>query len=450
MPVDPGSSSQLPPEPGRRDLDRLHLWQFQAIRDVLVILGLVFIVMVGYWLRAVTVPLLIALALAYLVEPIVDRVSSHPRISRPLVVGGMVGVLGVLFLVAVVTIVPLAVFQTIDLVKALPGTVRTLVEEVDQRLPEEYEGRLIRLLPAERTVVPVDGESDGELVVVEPGTPLEGAGDEVSEGATGESADGVADPPPPSPVELWIRSNLGSIFQTTWRTTTDALELILGILGATIYIAFLLFLIPFYFFAFSTSWPGIRRFFRQLVPAAHSDRIYRIVGKMDDAVSGFVRGRIVISLIMGVLLAIGWAIVGVPYWMLLGLITGLFCAVPYLGGIGVPVAIILLWIGESDKPESLEMAWWGILLWPTLVFVIVQLIEGYILTPVIAGKSTNLGPVSILVAVLAGGAVGGVYGMLLAIPAAACLKILFTDVWLPRIQAWTEGRATDILPINEQ
>ena len=81
------------------------------------------------------------------------------------------------------------------------------------------------------------------------------------------------------------------------------------------------------------------------------------------------------------------------------------------------------------------LGWWGVVLWPTAVFVVVQIIESYGLTPMIAGKATNLDPVTIVVAVLAGGSIMGVYGMLLAIPAAACIKIVCTDVLLPRIRA---------------
>jgi predicted PurR-regulated permease PerM len=88
------------------------------------------------------------------------------------------------------------------------------------------------------------------------------------------------------------------------------------------------------------------------------------------------------------------------------------------------------------------------MLWPTVVFTIVQLIEGYALTPMIAGKATNLDPVTILVAVLAGGSVLGVYGMLLAIPATACGKILLNEVLLPKVRAWTRGEAADPLPFD--
>jgi predicted PurR-regulated permease PerM len=79
---------------------------------------------------------------------------------------------------------------------------------------------------------------------------------------------------------------------------------------------------------------------------------------------------------------------------------------------------------------------------------VVQIVEGYALTPMIAGKATNLDPVTIIVAVLAGGSVLGVYGMLLAIPVAACLKVIVTDVLLPKMRAWLEGLAEDPLPIE--
>jgi predicted PurR-regulated permease PerM len=136
--------------------------------------------------------------------------------------------------------------------------------------------------------------------------------------------------------------------------------------------------------------------------------------------------------------------------VVLGLVIGLFCAVPYLGVVGVPVAIALLGFKELGQPAGEAMAWWGILLWPTVVYAIVQTVDGYVLTPLIAGKATNLDPVTILVAVLAGGSIMGVYGMLLGIPVAACVKIAFTDVMLPRIRAWSAGEASDPLPLKRR
>jgi predicted PurR-regulated permease PerM len=169
---------------------------------------------------------------------------------------------------------------------------------------------------------------------------------------------------------------------------------------------------------------------------------------MDRAVAGFVRGRIVICTIMGAMFAIGWQVCGVPYGIALGLLTGLLSIVPYLGGVGLPFAVALLVADQYGLPAETRMALWQMLFWPTLVFVVVQTVEGYLLTPVIAGKATNLDPVTIVVAILAGGSIAGVYGMLLAIPIAACGKIAARRLLLPRIQDWARGRVSDPLPID--
>jgi predicted PurR-regulated permease PerM len=225
-------------------------------------------------------------------------------------------------------------------------------------------------------------------------------------------------------------------------------EAVMDVLGAIIRLSLLAFLIPFYFFFFSVSYPHVVNFAHGLIPNANRKRTLELLGKMDTAVAGFVRGRIVICFIVGLILSMGWVICGVPYGITLGMVVGAFFLVPYLAGVGLPLAIAFLWFEQMSIPDpTMRMSWAWIIGGPSLVFAIVQIIETYILTPVIAGKATNLDPVTILVAVLAGGSVGGVYGMLLAIPAAACAKILITDVVLPRVKAWTRGKASDPLPM---
>ncbi len=421
------------------DLRRLHLWQIQALRDVAVIGAVIFLVLCGYWLRRVTVPLLIALALAYLFEPIVIRLTRRPNVTRPMVAGGLVAAVGVLFAVALLGLA-LSLIQTVDLVRTLPDRAGGVIRFIDERLPEPVGHSLI----------------DGLHHLFSAPPAAETPPDTIQSPSDAEPGTQAAAPPPESvdanqlaeQIRTWLRANLGMIFQATVRTTGDALSLILRFLGSTIYFAFMLFLIPFYFFAFSTGWPALREAVVEVFPVQNSAGVYGMLRKMDAAVSGFVRGRIVICTIMGVLFAVGWGVCGVPYWLLLGILTGVFSIVPYLGGVGLPLAIGLLWLGQSDLTADQQMAWWGILLWPTVVFGIVQVIETYGLTPLIAGKATNLGPVSILVAVLAGGAVGGVYGMLLAIPAAACVKILITDLLMPRVKKFGRGEASDMLPIS--
>jgi len=437
---------------------RLHLWQIQAVRDVLVIAGVVLVLFIGYWLRSVTIPLLLALTLAYLFEPLVERVSRSRKISRPGAVGGLIGILAVVFFVFTITIVPLLFFQTVSFVRSLPNIYDSAIVALSES-PDKIRKPLESALGKPITYFLIDKKEPTTLQGSETGVANTDGGtvssdtnehaNENSGGGAGDTTAGVDSTSSPGDFTEYLRKNIGSIFQFTVKTSGEAFRLLASVAGSVLYAGFLLFLIPFYFYYFSTSWPNIRRFVRQNLPPEHFKREYELVEKMDAAISGFVRGRIVISAIMGILLAIGWAFCGVPYWLILGLLTGILCAVPYLGALGVPVAVILLFLGQGNIPVDERMVWWGVLLWPTVVFVIVQTFEGYVLTPYIAGKATNLGPVSILVAVLAGGVVMGVYGMLLAIPAMACIKILFTDVMLPRVKQWSSGEAEDILPIDE-
>jgi predicted PurR-regulated permease PerM len=199
-------------------------------------------------------------------------------------------------------------------------------------------------------------------------------------------------------------------------------------------VGMLLFLIPFYFFFFSLWYPQVCEFVDSLIPESQSGTIVPLLQRMNNAVAGFVRGRIVIAIIMAVLYAVGWAFMGVPYAILLAIVVGAFSLVPFLGLVGIPVAIAMLAVAQFDLPEAQRMTWWGILLWPTLVFAVVNTLDGWVLTPLIAGKATNLDPVTIFVAVLAGGSVMGAYGMLIAIPIAACIKILLSDLVIPKLR----------------
>jgi predicted PurR-regulated permease PerM len=434
--------------------ERLHIWQIQAVRDLLMVAVVVSLVWLGYAMRAVTVPLLVALLLAYLFEPLVARLSRHRKLSRPMVVGGLLATVGVVFVAVLAIAVPTIVTQTAELVREYQqGQFREKAVELVGYLPEAWQEQangLIRYLPAAPDAPLV---APGEPAAPGPTSPADGAGPAAQPAGPVEAerirtivreeiarAGGVPDDGAGTPGQT--RSWLG-VARGGARAAT-------AVLGGILQLGFLAFLIPFYFFFFSVWYPSVARFAASLVPDANRERTNELALRMDRVVAGFVRGRIIISLIMGVMLAIGWSIFGVPYSIVLGLVVGLFCAVPYLGGVGIPVAVALLAFKELGEPAGEAMAWWGVILWPTAVFAVVQVIEGYVLTPVIAGKVTNLDPVTILVAVLAGGSILGVYGMLLAIPVAACLKIFLTDVLLPKVRAWTKGEAADPLPIDRE
>ena len=475
---DPSPASS--PAPGAASL---HLWQIQGVRDILVLLVVFAVLSIGYWLRDVTVPLLIALALAYLFEPLVQRLTRFRGITRTGAVTIILLTVGVGATILITLTAPVAIGQTVELINRVrTSDFSAIGERVIEKLPPQFRDDLlpaIKLLPKGRDAA-ADGADPKEPAKVEEHTvaappvhPDSGpdGGPDVAKGDG--KGPGHADPATAEEerVRRMVRAELeslgfdvsgagtaagptaggGSSDETPWRVL-DALgttaRRVGAILLAIVQYSLILFLIPFYFWFFSVSYPKLLAFGRSVIPKRHRQRTVELIGLMDRAVSGFVRGRIVISAIMGILFAIGWLICGVPYAITLGLFVGAISLVPYLGGIGVPLAVGLLYFDQFHLAEELRMAWWGPLVWPTLVFVIVQSVEGYVLTPLIAGKATDLDPVTIVVAIIAGGSVAGVYGMLLAIPFAACGKILITHLVLPSVRAWTRGEAADPLPIE--
>lgn len=391
------------------DLTKLHLWQIQWVRDLFLILAIICSIWVGYAMRDITVPLLVALMLAYLFEPLISYLANNPRfpLGRVPVISGILIILITSVLLVLVITIPMVISQTSSLVQDVQdGKLRSKLEQVTQQYaPEEVKDEI--------------AETIGYLPSATDSENTQGVGESNSD-----------------------NTGLLRIAQKTG-------DVALGILGSIIRFGILAVLIPFYFFFFSLWFPDVVQFARGLIPDQESKKIVGLIGKMDAAVAGFVRGRIVIAFIMATILAIGWMIVGVPYAILLGIAVGILCAVPFLGLVGIPLSVGLLFLDQLGVAEADRMVWWGIIVWPVLVFAIVQALDGWALTPLIAGKATNLDPVTIFVAVLAGGSVLGAYGMLLAIPVAACIKILIQEILLPNVRAWARGEADDPLPFDD-
>ncbi len=155
-----------------------------------------------------------------------------------------------------------------------------------------------------------------------------------------------------------------------------------------------------------------------LRPGVRDDIVF-LVREFIGIVEAFFRGQVVIGLIMGVLLALGFTLVGLKFALFVGLMIGILNIVPYLGTIiGLGVALPLAFFQPGGG--------WTLLGLVLLVKVIVQAIEGWVLTPKIMGHQTGLHPVAIIVAIFFWGtAFGGVLGMLLAVP----LTAFFVTAW---------------------
>lgn len=192
-----------------------------------------------------------------------------------------------------------------------------------------------------------------------------------------------------------------------------------------------LVIIPVYlfFFLFSDQGP-LREMDKQLsfISQGVREDITFLASEFARIMVAFFRGQILIGLIMGVLMAIGFSIAGLKFGMFLGLTIGLLNIIPYLGSIMGLLTVLPLAYFQQDGL--------GLLFLVLGIFIFVQLVESYLLTPRIMGHSTGLHPLMIIIAIFFWGkALGGLLGMILAIP----LTAFFVVAWRLIKKKYLEG-----------
>ncbi len=161
-----------------------------------------------------------------------------------------------------------------------------------------------------------------------------------------------------------------------------------------------------------------REHFPFLKTGTAEDAIY-LIREFFQLVVVFFRGQIVIALLQGILFAIGFSLAGLEYGAVLGLMLGFLNIVPYLGSmVGLSVCLPMAWFQDGGGMTLLALV--------LLVFMVVQMIEGYLLTPKIMGDATGLNPLAIIVGIFFwGAALNGILGMILAIPLTAFAVVIW-------------------------
>lgn len=475
--MDPDQKPPAPNDP-RPTWQRVHLWQIQAVRDVVLVFAVLGLLALGKVLSIITVPLMVALLLAYLVEPVVAWLSRvAPWLGRKGAVLLMMGTLAIGGLAILVSTVPVLISQGVSLAKNSDRYVANLKGFANSPdLPVWLRDRLSKLASYLPDGKPGPIVHDEETAAPEQPAPEQPAPtpEQKPAAAAQEPSATQSDPSPvldEQRVRDLIRQELATQKPAAAEAQTSLVQRVLmgamqvvgflgGILGGVIQLVIFTFIAVFCFFFFSTGFPAVRDYVRSFIPATNRDRTLELIGKMDYAISGFVRGRLLTCTVMAVIYATGWTIMGVPHAVLLGLCTGALGLIPYFSAIGLPMAWLLLAMsltGAEDRTgwyfadavggQPAGIIWWKVLVFPWLINFIAQTIEDYVLNPLIQGKATNLHPAVILLACIAGGALAGIYGMILAIPVTACGKILLDEVLMPRLRQWLAGRSQDPLPM---
>jgi predicted PurR-regulated permease PerM len=167
--------------------------------------------------------------------------------------------------------------------------------------------------------------------------------------------------------------------------------------------------------------PHLRRVAESLIPERARPEVLVLASRLNRAIGGFFRGQLVVALIVGVMVSIGLAIIGLPFWLLIGMIAGVFNMIPLIGPyIGaVPGIVIALTAGDGFSQA----------IWVAVIMTAAQQIDNHFITPNVMQRVVKLHPAAVMLALLAGGTLGGLFGILLSVPIAAVLKILVGHFW---------------------
>lgn len=314
-----------------------------------------------YLLAPVLTPFMAAALLAYMGDPVVDRLERW-RLSRTWAVVVVFTVLSLLFLLLLFILVPLLERQFALLASKLPAYIDWLQQKG---------------LPAAGARLGFDlGDFDlaslKELVAGQ----LKG---------------------------------VGGIAATLWKAVTHSGLTLLGWLAN-------LLLIPVVTFYLLRDWDLLLQRIHMLLPRPFEAVVVRLARESDEVLGSFFRGQLLVMLSLATVYSIGLWIVGLDLALLIGMIAGLVSFVPYLGFI---IGILMAGIAAVMQfHEALP------LLYVAIVFMVGQALEGMVLTPWLVGEKIGLHPVAVIFAVLAGGQLFGFFGVLLALPVAAVIVVV--------------------------
>ncbi len=389
-----------------------------------------------YALRSVLLPLVIALGLAYIFNPLVSWM--HHRLKLPRWAGTACVMLGAgwLALVLALLILPPLISQGVELIdraKRYPEQISRLIQHQAEKQPPSDTAAATGAVVEPESTDSADTSSSTPAEAV----PADGTGrldqlQQLVEDALGpEQAAAVL-----AAVADWL-SKLD--WQQVAGVVLASLDIGVGVVGSAIsltsYVALTAVIVLFCFFFFSWKLDRLIEWFVPFIPASHKSEVLGVVVMMDKSVAAFIRGRLVQAMVMSFVLSVGWWLSGVPSWLLLGVLSGVLNLVPFAAVVGYAAALVLVLV-DSFAGGGLS---WSAVIWPTVVYLLAQGLDGWVVEPIVQGKATDLDPVSVLVSVMIGGALAGLLGLLIAIPVAACIKILSHEVILPRLRQMAAG-----------
>ena len=326
-----------------------------------------------YALRGVLAPVFFAFLIAYMLDPLVDRVEGS-RLLRGKPIARAVGIavllVGVFAIAAVLILViaPMVYEEIANFVKRLPGLVARSRAEWEPLLAEYG-----LLIPTSVGQAFEELHLDVQSVVTQGYTPATAA----------------------------IKWLLGG--------TVSAVGAIVAALIVPVFAFYLL-----YDFDVLVAKAG------ELIPPRHRPKAFRFFGDVDAVLGQFFRGQFTVMAILAVLYSVGYGAIGVPLALPIGIMAGFLSFIPYVGS--------TLALATAMLMSALDWQGWAQIVWVLGVHAVIQGIESFVITPKIMGDTVGISAIAVLFALLVGAELLGFSGVLLAVPAAAVTKILLQRV----------------------
>ncbi|NLW44956.1 MAG: AI-2E family transporter [Syntrophomonadaceae bacterium] len=211
-------------------------------------------------------------------------------------------------------------------------------------------------------------------------------------------------------VEQVIRDSLHRAENQAYRALTTFIGDILNLTGSLLSIVFA----PILAYYFIRDWEKIREGFLGLFPVRSRSQLFKLGMDINEVLSGFIQGHLLVCVLVGVLTGLAAALLGIKYAIIIGFINGIAELLPYLGPLLGAIPSLALALTEGTR----EAVYLGV------AILVVQQLEANLLSPRIVGNRVGLHPLVVIFALLAGGELFGIWGILLAVPVAAVLRVL--------------------------
>ena len=326
-----------------------------------------------YTLRAVLAPVFFAFLIAYMLDPLVDRIEQS-RLLRGRPIGRAVGIavllVGVFAVSAVLIlfIVPVVYEEIANFVKRLPGLVARsraewapVLAEYGMEIPESV------------------GEAFEELHV-----------------------------------------DLQAVITRGYTPATAAAKWLLGGTASAVGAIVAALIVPVFAFYLLYDFDLLVARAAELIPPRHRPQAHSFFREVDAVLGQFFRGQFTVMAILAALYSLGYGAIGVPLALPIGLMAGLLSFIPYFGSALALAAALLM--------TALDWQGWSQVFWVLGVHAVIQGLEGFVITPKIMGDTVGISAIAVLFALLVGAELLGFTGVLLAVPAAAVVKILLQRI----------------------